>query len=391
MLQSFRVLTICAVAALFASCATSPPTFRAGEACETPAFSVVDGFSGARRGKCTVLADNHVRLAILPESSGKINDSPWYAFKLSSNSPMIAKISLRYRGGHHRYWPKVSTDGLHWTRLEPHHVVLSANGRGADFEIDLTSDPVWMAAQELITPVIYDIWNRKTSKAADMPITVLGSSTAGLPINAFDSNAESREVLFLVGRQHPPEVSGAFAFFAFTETILGDSDLAQEFRARFRVIAIPLLNPDGVVGGNWRHNLGGVDLNRDWGPFTQPETRLVAELLEDLDASDSKIRILVDFHSTRENVFYALPDVTHPPDFIATWLESARARTPDYPFELTQGPATSMAIAKNYIYERYGIPAVTFEVSDEMDRDVTRAAAKVFAEELMQLMLDQEY
>ncbi len=391
MLLSFRVLTVCVVATLFASCATSPPIFPAGEVCETPAFSVIDGFSGARRGTCTVLAENHVRLDILPESTGKINDSPWYAFKLSAISPVTATISLRYHGGHHRYWPKVSEDGLHWSRLDPQYVVSSADGQSAEFEIELTSDPVWMAGQELITPVIYDVWNRKTAKAADLPITILGNSTASLPINAFDSNAESKEVLFLVGRQHPPEISGAFAFFGFTETILGDSDLARQFRARYRVIAIPLLNPDGVVGGNWRHNLGDVDLNRDWGPFTQPETQLIADLLEDLDAGDSKLRVFIDFHSTKENVFYALPDVTHPPEFIATWLDRARARTPDYPFELTQGPASSMAIAKNYIYERYGIPAVTFEVGDETDRNVTRAAAKVFAEELMQLMLDQEY
>jgi hypothetical protein len=390
-LLSFRVLTVFAVATLLAACATNLPTFPAGEACETSAFSVIDGFSGARRGKCTVLADNHVRLDILPESSGKINDSPWYAFKLSSNSPMTAKITLLYHGGHHRYWPKVSADSLHWTRLDPQQVRSSARGRRAEFEVDLTSDPVWVAGQELITPVIYDIWNRKIARAANMPIMVLGNSTAGLPIHAFDSNAESKEVLFLVGRQHPPEISGAFAFFAFAETILGDSDLAQQFRTRFRIIAIPLLNPDGVVGGNWRNNLGGVDLNRDWGPFTQPETQLMADLLKDLDASDSKIRMFIDFHSTRENAFYALPDVTHPPDFITAWLESARARTPNYPFTLTEGPASSMAIAKNYIYERYGIPAVTFEVGDETDRDVTRAAAKVFAEELMQLMLGQEY
>jgi len=338
-----------------------------------------------------VLADNHVRLDIRPESSGKINNSPWYAFKLSSTSPMTATISLRYHGGHHRYWPKVSTDGLHWTRLDPQHVTSSASGRRAEFEVDLTSDPVWIAGQELITPVIYDVWNHKIAKAVDLPIMVLGNSTAGLPIYVFDSNAASREVLFLVGRQHPPEVSGAFAFFAFTETILGDSDLSQEFRARFRVIAIPLLNPDGIVGGNWRNNLGGVDLNRDWGPFTQPETQLVADLLENLDASDSKIRMFIDFHSTADNVFYALPGVTHPPDFIATWLKRAQPRTQGYPFALTQGPASSMAIAKNYIYERYGIPSVTFEVGDETDRDVARDAAKVFAEELMQLMLKQEY
>jgi len=390
-LQSFRVLTVCAVATLVASCAINAPTFPAGDVCETPAFSVVDGFSGARRGTCTVLSDDHVRLDILPESSGKINDSPWYAFKLSSNSPMTARISLRYRGGHHRYWPKVSKDGQHWTRLDPQHVVSSASGRRAEFEVDLTSDPVWIAGQELITPVIYDAWNRKTAKVADMPIMVLGNSTAGLPIHVFDSNAESREVLFLVGRQHPPEISGAVAFFAFAETVLGDSDLAQQFRARFRVIAIPLLNPDGVVGGNWRHNLGGVDLNRDWGPFTQPETQLMAGLLDEMDTSGAQLRMFIDFHSTSKNIFYALPGATHPPEFIPAWLAKARTRISDYPFELEQKATTSTGVGKNYVFARYGIPAVTFEVGDETDRNVTRAAAKVFAEELMQLMLDQEY
>jgi len=212
-----------------------------------------------------------------------------------------------------------------------------------------------------------------------------------LPIFAFDSNAAASEVLLLVGRQHPPEVSGAFAFFSFTETIFGDSDLARRFRARFRVIAIPLLNPDGVVGGNWRHNLAGIDLNRDWGPFTQPETQLMADILEKLDASGSELRMFIDFHSTRENVFYALPDVTRPPGFLETWLDNARPRITNYPFNLDQGPASSDAIAKNYVFARYGIPAVTFEVGDETDRDSTQLAARVFAEELMQLMLSQEY
>jgi len=390
-LQSFRVLTVCVVATLLASCTVQPPAIPAGEPCETSAFSVIDSFSGSRRGSCTVLSDDHVRLDIRPESDGKINDSPWYAFKLSSTSPITAKISLRYHGGHHRYWPKVSTDGLHWTPVDAEDIVVSADERRADIDIALTSEPVWMAAQELITPVIYGIWNRKTAKATGIPLTVLGSSTAGLPIHIFDSNAAVEEVLFLVGRQHPPEVSGSVAFFAFTETIFSDSDLARDFRTRFRVIAVPLLNPDGVVGGNWRHNLGGVDLNRDWGPFTQPETQLMAGLLDELDANDVKLRMFIDFHSTSKNVFYALPDTTHPPDFIATWLGEARARISNYPYELTQGPATSMAIAKNYIYARYGIPAVTFEVGDETDRGATQVAARVFAEELMQLMLSQEY
>lgn len=391
MLFSIRILAISACLSLLASCALQAVSFESGDACETSAFTIVDDFSGARRGRCTVLDDDHVRLRILPENEGYINDSPWYAFKVLPGAAGAAAITLRYEGGHHRYWPKISNDGLHWEPLEERYVSASPNGSSADLRVPLGDTPVWIAAQEIVTPAVYDVWSRKTANATGVPVDVIGHSVAGLPIHAFDTGTESAEILLIVGRQHPPEVSGAFAFFAFAETLFGDSDLAHAFRDRFRIVAIPLLNPDGVIGGNWRHNLNGVDLNRDWGPFTQPETRAVQRLLDQLDAGDSRLRMFVDFHSTRENVFYTQLMTTNPPQFTATWLGNARPRIADYPFRNGQGPATDAAIAKNYIFARYGIPAVTFEVGDETDRKAARAAARVFAEELMRLMLDQEY
>src|SRR3546814_5185364 len=55
----------------------------------------------------------------------------------------------------------------------------------------------------------------------------------------------------------------------FVDELAADSPLARDFRERTLVIVLPLLNPDGVVEGNWRGNINGQDLNRDWGPFTQ--------------------------------------------------------------------------------------------------------------------------
>jgi hypothetical protein len=40
------------------------------------------------------------------------------------------------------------------------------------------------------------------------------------------------------------------------------------------------------------------------------------------------------------------------------------------------------------MYRRYGVPSGTYEVGDETDRDAARAAAVIFAEELMTLMLE---
>ena len=90
------------------------------------------------------------------------------------------------------------------------------------------------------------------------------------------------EFIVIVGRQHPPEVTGSLNLFPFLATVLGDSSLARQFRARYQLIIYPFLNPDGVALGHWRHNTGGVDLNRDWGPFTQPETRLVRDHVDDI-------------------------------------------------------------------------------------------------------------
>jgi hypothetical protein len=104
--------------------------------------------------------------------------------------------------------------------------------------------------------------------------------------------------------------------------------------------------------------------------------------------------VFLDFHSTADNVFYIQDEenVTIPPGFVDTWLENARPRVPDsYPFDGLPKPTDAVGISKNYMYHRYGIPSSTYEVADEADREATRQAAVVFAEELMRLMLDQEF
>lgn len=45
--------------------------------------------------------------------------------------------------------------------------------------------------------------------------------------------------------------------------LLDDSDEnAAELRKRFVFKIVPMLNPDGVIVGNYRCSLSGVDLNR---------------------------------------------------------------------------------------------------------------------------------
>jgi len=387
-----RTTSVFALAALLASCAAPGPPVSAGTSCDAAKFSVSDNFVAARRGSCAVTGNSSVRLEILREDDRVSNPSPWYAFKLAPNSPGTAKIVLDYQTWKHRYLPKISNDGKTWRLLDDELTKVSRNEHRATFRVPLTTEPVWIAAQELITPVVYSAWNQSIADQHGVSLTELGKSGKNQPIHVFNSNPDAKDVILLVGRQHPPEVSGTFAFYSFVETLFGDSGLAETFRQQFHIIAIPLLNPDGVIGGHWRNNLGGVDLNRDWGPFTQPETKLIADLLDDLDTDGSRVRLFIDFHSTHRNLFYTQDDssVTDPPGFARTWLGNSEPRLHDYPFTNEARPSSDTANGKNYMYKRYGIPSMTYEVGDETDRGAARAAAQVFAEEMMSLMLSPD-
>lgn len=391
-LRHSLAISLLATLIVLSGCAPQLTTVRAGTPCETSGFSVVDTFAGARRGSCTILSETHVRLRILPEDDGYINDSAWFSFKVLPSTAATATITLQYAGGHHRYIPKLSTDGLSWSPMPTESVQISGDDAIATFDVPLSGGPTWVSGQELVLPSDYKKWTDEIAATSTAELELLGRSLRRQAIHVLHTNRDSRDVLFLVGRQHPPEISGAFAFFSFYETLHADTPLAQRFRERFHIIAIPMLNPDGILGGNWRHNLGGTDLNRDWGPFQQPETQLVSKLLDELDSQDKKIRVFLDFHSTQRNLLYTQNEAneTDPPRFTKIWLDRVAARETGYEFTNEEHDTEKLGVAKNYIYLRYGIPASTFEVGDETDRALTMSAAVVFAEELMQLMLEPD-
>ena len=376
-------------ASLLAACA-STPAVSPGTPCETADFIVDDAFDGARRGACTRLSGHRVRLEIRPEDPSVSNPSPWYAFRIAPRRPGTAEIVLDYGTWKHRYPPKLSGDGETWRSLEPEQIQVTADRTRAVIDVPLADRPVWVSAQELITTGDILDWTRRMSARAGVQRLVLGRSIAGADIEALRSGAENADLLLLVGRQHPPEVSGSVAMAGFVETLLADTALARAFRRRIGIVAIPLLNPDGVDRGHWRHNLGDRDPNRDWGPFAEPETALIRDLLDGLDAEGRRIRLFIDFHSTDRNLFYTQPetDRTEPEGFTQRWFARVRPRLAGYEFSDEPRPQSDTPNSKNFVYRRYGVPAITYEVGDETDRDSVRRASGIFAEELMKLMLE---
>ena len=79
-------------------------------------------------------------------------------------------------------------------------------------------------------------------------------------------------------------------------------------------------------------------------------------------------------------------DTTNPPRFTNQWIAATLPRLEAYDFTEKPRAFSDLATSKNYMYERYGAPSVTFEVADEEDRAAITKAAAIFAEEMMRLL-----
>ena len=66
----------------------------------------------------------------------------------------------------------------------------------------------------------------------------------------------------VTGRIHPGEAVGSFVVEGFLEFVTSMELRALEFRRAFVTYVVPMVNPDGVVAGNYRTSLFGKDLNR---------------------------------------------------------------------------------------------------------------------------------
>lgn len=358
--------------------------------CESDRYLIDANFEGGSFHSCSIAGDGSAVLSIRPEDV-PIMQTPWYAFRVSPKKPGDIRITLDFVDGYARFWPKVSNDTENWRPMAESHVKRSEDNKRLMMQLSIAEEPVWVAGHELVTTSFYDEWIRELAARDDVNTQLLGRSVQGRPIHVAQT-ASKPEFVLLIGRQHPPEVTGAKAMRPFVDTVLGDSPLAKRFRERFSVVVIPLLNPDGVALGHWRHNVNGIDLNRDWGPFTQPETQSVARLLAGFEELGHKIRLMLDFHSTKSNLFYTQlqDDGTLPALFATKWLSGAKERLPDFEFTHEARAEAETANTKNYFFRRYGIPAITYELGNETDRKQIVSAAPVFAEEMMRVLLEYE-
>lgn len=333
------------------------------------------------------LAPGHYALTIAPEIT-PINPSPWYGFTVVAGTAQPLVLEFRYRHGKARYRPKLSRDGHHWTAAGDDQYSEDDQG-GATLTVTAGPQPLHVFAQPPIGPADFEAWSGRLVDSGVARRSVIGRSEQGRPLHMLAiGNPDAHDVLLVLGRQHPPEVTGAQAMMGFVDQLAGGSPLARRFRERVLVLVMPLMNPDGVVEGNWRGNINGQDLNRDWGPFTQAETRAVRDMLQrELGQAGRELVFTIDFHSTWSDVFYTVEEdpARAPGGVLRRWIDGMQQRYPGRIRESARPAET--AVFKNWAFNRYGVPAVTYEVGDRTGKAELGELADFAADSLMRILL----
>ena len=60
----------------------------------------------------------------------------------------------------------------------------------------------------------------------------------------------------------------------------------------------------------------------------------------------------------------------------------------DYDYKIVNSMSPNNGVSKNYIFNTYNIPSITYEVSDVEDRDKIKKSSSILSKKLMQSLLE---
>jgi hypothetical protein len=354
-------------------------------------------FAGARMNGVALTNKNEVSVLITPENT-PINASPWYAFKIWSETKRNIRLKITYNEGvEHRYYPKTSMDGKNWNKVDSTLFIAdtASISKGETpklcaMNLTISPDTLWVAAQELIVSKDIDQWASGLAEKSFVSLSEIGNSKEGRQIKALQiGNPESKKKIIVLSRQHPPEVTGWLAMKAFTERLCETDELAQKFRNEYNIFVIPCVNPDGVDNGHWRHNAGGIDLNRDWEAFNQPETQAVRKFMQEQVSNGGKFYFAIDFHSTYHDIYYTIdPEQKgNMPGLVPKVINAMAKSIPGYQPNIKPDDSEAARINSTVsIFYEFGAEAVTYEVGDDTPRDLIKLKGELTAESLMEIL-----
>jgi hypothetical protein len=128
----------------------------------------------------------------------------------------------------------------------------------------------------------------------------------GSRLNQYLKDHGQKKGIFITSRVHPGEPQASFMLDGLLKYLLSKD--AEELRKNFIIRIVPMLNPDGVIYGNYRCSLLGCDLNRKWekpNRLLHPTIYHSKQLIR-LMHQERRVTLYCDMHghSRKQNAFF---------------------------------------------------------------------------------------
>lgn len=306
----------------------------------------------------------------------------WYSFKVeeAKGRELTIRITNAQGASASPAWsfnqPVVSSDGGEtWTRIP------EANYRGGVFSFRWTvqSESDWVA---LVPPYPFSRWLDLVETVSDHPRVVgaeiIGQSLQGRPVHMLtittgEEPIHKRPAFWVTSRVHPAETGSSWQVEGLVNWLLSDDPQAGALVEQSTFFIVGMLNPDGVVLGNYRMDTLGQNLNREWDnedPTKAPTLIATKNRMREFVDGGGEILAFYDLHShssIRANFVYfndspaiSADDMGDLIDFLYLHEEISG----DFSVEHSSGSnPVSRGIAKNWVFHTFGVPALTYESS----------------------------
>ncbi|XP_055458081.1 cytosolic carboxypeptidase 3 isoform X1 [Psammomys obesus] len=303
-------------------------------------------FESGNLQKVVKVAEYEYQLTVRPDLFTN-KHTQWFYFQVTNTQPEIVyrftivnftkPASLYNRGMRPLFYSEkeAKTHSIGWQRIGD-QIKYYKNNLGQDgrsffsltwtFQFPHSKDTCYFAhcypytytnLQEYLSGINSDPVRSKFCKIRVLCHTLARNMVYVLTITTPLKNSDSRKrkAVILTARVHPGETNSSWIMKGFLDYILGDSSDAQLLRDTFIFKVVPMLNPDGVIVGNYRCSLAGRDLNRNYTSLLKesfPSVWYTRNMIHRL-MEKREVILYCDLHghSRKQNIFMYGCDGSH--------------------------------------------------------------------------------
>jgi hypothetical protein len=355
-------------------------------------------------GNVTVLKNDGPTVELAPDLRGGM---PWFYWHFEAQASRPGRVTFAFDGQPRIgvRGPAVSVDGgKSWQWLGTERVEYAAANQPPGtkpretFSYDFAAEQLNVRFAVAIPYLQHDLDQFLKTQAGNahlkqLPLT---KTRRGAPVELLQIGEPGPNVKAFVvtARHHACESMASFVLEGFLRAAMSDSPEGVEFRKRYVLYAVPIVDKDGVQAGDQGKNRAPHDHNRDYGPMPMyPEIRAIQELAE-----AQQVQYALDFHcpALRGDVHEAfhflglgVPHVSDNLNEFLAWIKEERPQAVMTPLNfltsITKPNAIDRRINSHYFALREGaIFAATLEVPYTQPKLALDAAmARAYGESLL--------